>query len=57
MSLHIATRTFRSRRDEPLPDAAADEPEDGLEAHCEALHVKQTNAHMSRGRVKKNSMI
>ena len=32
MALHISTRTFFCRRDEPPPDAAADEPESGLEA-------------------------
>ena len=34
MSLHISTRTFLCRRDEPPPDAAADEPEGGLEAYA-----------------------
>ena len=37
LALHISTRTIRSRRDEPLPDAAADEPEDGLEAMARKL--------------------
>ena len=34
MSLHISTRTFLCRRGEPPPDAAADEPEGGLEAYA-----------------------
>ena len=34
MSLHISTRTFLCHRGEPPPDAAADEPEVGLEAYA-----------------------
>ena len=34
MALHISTRTFLCRRGEPPPDAAADEPEGGLEAYA-----------------------
>ena len=32
--LYISTRTFLCRRGEPPPDAAADEPEGGLEAYA-----------------------
>ena len=34
MALHISTRAFLCRRGEPPPDAAADEPEGGLEAYA-----------------------
>ena len=37
MALHISTRTFLCRRGEPPPDAAADEPEGGLEAYARHL--------------------
>ena len=37
MALHISTRTFRSRRDESPPDAAADEPAGGFEALARRL--------------------